>query len=104
MKINNIKNGLQSLMQKSTIWIVLPTFWGCQGGGGGGGSTLGSLFSNTPPTAGGEVILSPLATTLIDNGVSGATGVITNPEPTTLLLLGSGFLLMSCFKNCKFDK
>ena len=69
--------------------VLLPFFYGCQGGGdgalgfsssGGGGSIAGG------GTGGGEI------TTIV------------NPEPATMLLLGSGFAAMAWHKRKNKNK
>lgn len=70
---------------------------GCGGGGGGGlasliGGTIGSL-------AGGGGTTSTVGSGLLDGGSTIAT--IHNPEPTTLILLGSGLLAMAAYNRAK---
>ena len=87
------------------LLVFLPLICGCQAGGGalgflgggffGGGGLLGLLGEGVGNTlgflggGGGDAIVSSTVTT----GETLAT--IHNPEPATMLLLGSGFAAMA---------
>ena len=76
--------------------ILLPVVSGC---GGGGGGSLASLFGGSPSTTGSSI-------TGGGGGIVGGGGgeilpTLNNPEPATLLLLGSGIAAISYFKRHK---
>lgn len=88
-----MKNKLSFIKKHGIFAIFLPFMAGC---GGGGVGFLGSLFGASgtllASLSGGGAGLS--ASTL---GSSSAT--ITNPEPATMLLMGSGMAAMAYFKS-----
>ena len=74
------------------LMMALPTFYGCNGGAA---SQLGNLFGS-----GGSSVAADLSGgggLLASSG--GEVHTITNPEPATMLLMGSGFMAMAFFKN-----
>jgi hypothetical protein len=87
--------------------VILPFISGCWGGGGGSGSgtaSAGIVFNpGTPSPDDITTILPPLKDVI--NGTLPFTGEtlakIHNPEPTTLLLLGSGILMLGYFSKKK---
>ncbi|MCR4337395.1 MAG: PEP-CTERM sorting domain-containing protein [Candidatus Omnitrophica bacterium] len=85
---NNLVN-----FKNALLVLALPMIYGCGGGGGGAISQLGSLF-------GGGSSSSSLA-----GGSSGGSGfgsianIHHNPEPATMLLMGSGLALMACYRK-----
>ena len=101
---------MEKILKRFGNWFLLlaylPILCGCEGAGGGGINSLGSLFGSTVGSngAGGVVPGSAdiLVTTTAIIGDPGSTvNVISNPEPTTIALLGSGILLMSYLQNRK---
>lgn len=73
-----------------TLSVLMPYIYGCQGGGGSSASLLG-----------GETIISGGGS---GGGGGDIVGTIHNPEPTTMLLLGSGLLAMAYSRNKKNSK
>ncbi|MCA9408111.1 MAG: PEP-CTERM sorting domain-containing protein [Candidatus Omnitrophica bacterium] len=72
---------------------LVPLLTGCNGGGGGSTSGLGGLFASF---GGGDGSGGP--------GVLGSAGdlaSINNPEPASLLLMGSGMAALAYYKNRK---
>ena len=79
--------------------ILLPVVYGC--GGGGGGGDLASLFGGSPSSGssvvtggGGEIIIG-------GGGVEEILPTLHNPEPATLLLIGSGIAAIGYLKRHK---
>jgi len=83
------------------LWIaVLPFVTGCGGGGGLAFLGLGSLFGLGG--AGGSLFLGGSGGSLALLGSSsGSIPVLHNPEPTSMLLLGSGLAAMAFYKSRK---
>ena len=85
-----IKKMIQ-LIQLSLLTVVLPLLCGCISGDGGSQSS--DLFSSGGGSTSGGIGGD------IGNGAPGSLSTIHNPEPTTMLLLGSGALAMAYYKN-----
>lgn len=81
------------------ISLLLLSICGCQGGGGG---DLGSFFvggdDSYADSGGGD------GGGIIDDGGGGGIDPIVNPEPTSVLLLGSGLVAMAFYANRKKSK
>jgi len=85
---------LNSVAKASNIFmfaVILPFVYGCNGGGGGGTASVGSLF-------GGE---SASVAVLTDTSSGGGIATLHNPEPATMVLLGSGMLMMGYLRSRK---
>jgi len=82
------------------LTVALPFVYGCGGAGGGGiGALTGFLFGG----AGSSVGLFSSAGSSLPLEIASAAEVaaIHNPEPATMLLLGSGMMAMTYFKSRK---
>ncbi len=82
----------KKLLSFALISLFLPFFVGCQGAANqlseftlGGGGTNNAVSSGFFPLS------------VVDGGT--AIAAIHNPEPTTVLLLGSGFITMGLYRN-----
>ena len=71
----------------------VPFITACNGGGGGALLGTGSLFSGLD----NDVQFGPAA--LIEGGDQ--VGALTNPEPASMLLVGSGMAVMAYYNNKK---
>ena len=81
-----------SILNLTIFSTLLPCLYGCQGGGSSEISALGS--------SGSAALTSNVASLPLAGSSSGqAIATIHNPEPTTLLLIGSGMLAMSFLKK-----
>jgi len=89
-----MKNKKMHLKNMLILSAMLPFVAGC-GGGGLAALGLGSLFASFGG-GGGD-----LTTLLASSG--GSIPTLINPEPASMLLLGSGMATMAYFKN-KSDK
>lgn len=84
-----IKNLIAQASNFFILTVLLPVVYGCTGGGGSsvssllGGSVAGGASGGAGGAGGGEIALAS----------------IENPEPATMLLLGSGFIVMGYLKN-----
>lgn len=97
---NEMKNTVARMANFAILSVLLPFVYGCQGGGGGGaaGGGGGSLSS----LVGGGGVGGGSIGDGFTGGGSFVTGenlaTIHNPEPATMLLLGSGFAAMAFYK------
>ena len=92
------------------LTVVLPFVYGCGAGGGGIGALTSFLFGGSVSsigllssgTAGSSVPLG-IASAAGDSVISGGAelAALHNPEPATMLLLGSGVMAMTYFKSRK---
>ena len=98
MRINHgNSNGKKEAGQMRTLYarmanfailsVLLPFVYGCQGGGGALGFLGGSGGGSGGSFVGGG-----------DIGGGGITTIV-QPEPTTMLLLGSGMAAMAAYKR-----
>lgn len=74
---------------------ALPFIYGC--GGAGIGSLVGFLFGSGLGSVGEIALLGSSGS----GAIAGASGVasLINPEPASMLLVGSGMMAMSYFKS-----
>jgi len=93
-----IKNNSKYL-KLIALAAVLPFIYGC-GGGAGVGSLIGFLFGGGGLGSIGDIALLGGIGGGIGGAVGGAAGVasLVQPEPASMLLLGSGLMTMSYFK------
>jgi len=80
------------------LFLLLPWISGCGGGGAGIAGLLGSLFGGGGGSGG-----SGLAGFISDGSGVTTLARLHNPEPCTMLLMGSGLIAMA-FANKKKDK
>jgi len=73
---------------------ALPFIYGC-GAGGGVGSLVSFLFGGGLGSIGDIVLLGGGG----GGGGGGAIASLTQPEPASLLLIGSGIMAMTYFKS-----
>jgi len=73
--------------------VLLPVVYGCGGGGGGGSAALGALFGPGSGGGGGG-----------GGGGGDTLATIHNPEPATLLLMGSGMAVMGLYRKHKKNR
>jgi len=88
-----MKNIFAKISNFFLLSILLPVVYGC-GGGGGGSASVGSLFGTSST---GIVLASAPA----EGGSDLAMTVYHNPEPATMLLLGSGIMAIGYLKTRK---
>lgn len=92
-----MKNTITMVKKIGPMALALPFIVGC---GGGGAAFLGSLFgasgtllASSASAAGGAAAAAAGA------GAAGAGATLVNPEPATMLLMGSGMAAMAIFKS-----
>jgi len=78
-----------------TLAVALPFIYGC--GGAGVGSLVGFLFGSGLGSVGEIALLGASG----GGAIAGASSVasLTQPEPASMLLVGSGIMAMSYFKS-----
>ena len=82
--------------------VLLPVVSGC--GGSGGGGALASLFGGSPSSSGTSGVVTGgggIEGGLASLGGGGVPPALHNPEPVTLLLLGSGMVALGYLKRHK---
>ena len=84
----------KKVVQSATYLGLLPLLTGC----GGGLAALGSLFGGRA-AGGGEV-----ASAILPAGGEAAIVALHNPEPASMLLMGSGAVAMAFMKRRKNSK
>jgi hypothetical protein len=95
-----VKNGYTLFLFSA----ILPFICGCLGGGGSSSGAANAGVAFVPGASSPDEIITilPPASDMI-NGVLPFTGEtlakVHNPEPTTLLLLGSGMLMFGYFRK-----
>ena len=100
-----LKNAFKKGYNVFLFSAILPFVYGCLGGGGGSGSASSGISSNPTTPSSTDLFLTLPQNTDILNATLPFTGEtlakIHNPEPTTLLLLGSGMLMLGYFRKKK---
>jgi len=78
---------------------ALPFIYGC--GGGGVGSLIGFLFGGGLGSIGDIALLGGIGGGIAGAAGGGSAGVATliQPEPASVLLIGSGIMAMAYFKS-----
>jgi len=93
--ISKVAKNYQKYLKFVVLASALPFIYGC-GAGAGIGSLVGFLFGSGLGGSIGDIVL-------LGGGGGGGVGgggiaSLTQPEPATMLLLGSGLMTMSYFK------
>ena len=91
--MNKILNIVARSHNIAMFAVILPFVYGCNGGGGGISASVGGLF-------GGKTASIASLTTDVSSG-SGGLATLHNPEPATMVLLGSGMLMMGYLRSRK---
>jgi len=97
-----VAKNYQRYLKFIVLAFALPFIYGC-GGGGGVGSLIGFLFGGGGLGSIGDIALLGGIGGGIGGAVGGAAGVasLVQPEPASVLLIGSGIMAMTYFKSKK---
>jgi len=91
--ISKVAKNYQKYLKFVVLASALPFIYGC--GAGGVGSLVGFLFGGGLGNIGDIVLLGGGG----GGGGGGAIASLTQPEPASLLLIGSGIMAMTYFKS-----
>ena len=87
---------MKKLLKNILLLAVVPLLTGCGGGGALAALGLGSLFG----LGGGSISsLASGGSLALLNSSAGSIPTLTNPEPTSMLLVGTGIAAMAYFKR-----